>query len=71
MIADLVVADRQLLSESHVCIHNGFIIQFAEHKPLFVVAVVHQHPHPFAGAELVVAHLNLDVITLPPSPTLE
>lgn len=64
VISDFVIAHRELLTESHVRVRDRLIVKRPENKPLFVVAVFDQHPHPFACAKLLVCDFNFDVIAL-------
>lgn len=64
VIPDIVVADRQLLTELNVGVNDRFVIQPTENNSLLVVTVIHQHPHPLANAKLFVLDFYLDVVAL-------
>ena len=65
MLANLAVADGKLLAEFQVFgIYNGLVVECAEEELAFFIAVMHAHPHPFAGkARSVCRKFNFHVIT--------
>jgi len=65
VFADLAVADSEFLAQPQITgIYDGLVIEYAEEEPALLVAVMHAHPHPFAGkARSVCRKFNFHVIT--------
>lgn len=64
MVADLLVADCELLPAFHIGRYNRLGIQLAKDEPLLIVAVVNEEPHPFLFCGLLVEDFDFDVIAL-------
>lgn len=62
VIADLVVADSQLLAHFEISDYNGLTVKFAENKPLVLIAVKNFNPHPFIFAGMFVSKFDFNMI---------
>ena len=65
MLADIVVAHRQLHSTTKPLVHDRLVIQLAEHYAFIIVDVVDSYSHPFALAGLVFLEFDLHMVARP------
>jgi hypothetical protein len=66
VFAYLAIVDGKLFAKLQVFgVHDGFIVQSAEHDLPLLVTVMNPDPHPFAGKALNLAvEFDLDVVSL-------